>query len=214
MAPNTIRKLQAFGLAAALVLDSALPVRRHSLTRALLATALAAITKAPLGFRPPALWAGVRIGSVAASVVTVAVAAGAAIPRVRAAIADRPPPASPARWLALQIPVGTVWAEEAAYRAALATLATEGFGPRTGRLVQAIAFGLSHIPDARAAGEPVLGTVLVTGAAGWVFGWLAERSGSLAAPMLTHLAINEAGALAALRVQSSVQSRRVAFHDH
>jgi CAAX protease family protein len=214
MAPNTIRKLQALGLAAALVLDSSLPVRRHPLTQALLATALAAITKAPLGFRPPALWAGVRIGSAAASVVTIAVAAGASIPRVRAAMADRPSPASPARWLALQIPLGTVWAEEVAYRAALATLAAEGFGQRTGRLVQAIAFGLSHIPDARAAGEPVLGTVLVTGAAGWVFGWLAERSGSLAAPMLTHLAINEAGALAAIRVQSGVQSRRVAFHDH
>ena len=42
----------------------------------------------------------------------------------------------------------------------------------------------------------------LTAAAGWVFGILAERSGSLAAPLLTHLAINEAGALAALRVQS------------
>src|SRR6202035_2772150 len=116
--------------------------------------------------------------------------------------AHPPPPASPAMWLALQIPVGTVWPEEAAYRAALTTLAAAVFGRRTGRLVQAIAFGLSHIPDARAAGEPVAGTVAVTAAAGWVFGALAERSGSLAAPLLTHLAINEAGALAALRVQS------------
>jgi membrane protease YdiL (CAAX protease family) len=209
MEPNTIRKLRALGLAAALVLWSALPGRRHPLTQALLAAALVAITKAPLGFRPPALWAGLRIGSAAASVVTVAVAAGAAIPRARAAMADRTPPASPAMWLALQIPVGTIWAEEAAYRAALTTLAVDGFGPRTGRLVQAIAFGLSHIPDARAAGEPVAGTVVVTGAAGWVFGALAERSGSLAAPMLTHLATNEAAALAALRVQS----RKGGIHD-
>ncbi|WP_156747100.1 CPBP family intramembrane glutamic endopeptidase, partial [Mycobacterium sp. E2462] len=92
----------------------------------------------------------------------------------------------------------TVWAEEAAYRAALAHTASAGFGARGGRLVQATAFGLSHIPDARAAGEPVLGTLLVTGAAGWLFGWLADRSGSLAAPLLAHLAINEAGAVAAL----------------
>ena len=35
--------------------------------------------------------------------------------------------------------------------------------------------------------------MLVTGIAGWLFGWLADRSGSLAAPMLAHLAINEAG---------------------
>ena len=46
----------------------------------------------------------------------------------------------------------------------------------------------------------MLPTVLVTGVAGWFFGWLAERSGSLAAPMLAHLAINEAGAVAALVV--------------
>lgn len=202
MAPSMIRKLRALGLAAALVLYSALPGRRHPLGQAVLAAALVAITKAPLGFRPPALWAGVRVGSAAAFVVTAAVAAGAALPRVRAAMADRTPPASPAMWLAVQIPFGTVWSEEAAYRAALTTVAVDAFGPRTGRLVQAVAFGLSHIPDARAAGQPVVPTVVVTGGAGWVFGALAERSGSLAAPMLTHLAINEAGALAALRVQS------------
>jgi hypothetical protein len=44
----------------------------------------------------------------------------------------------------------------------------------------------------------VIGTVLATGAAGWAFARLRERYGSLAAPMLVHLAINEAGAIAAL----------------
>ncbi|EUA23380.1 CAAX protease self-immunity family protein [Mycobacterium xenopi 4042] len=44
-------------------------------------------------------------------------------------------------------------------------------------------------------------TILVTGVAGWLFGWLADRSGSLAAPMLTHLAINETAAVAALTIQ-------------
>jgi membrane protease YdiL (CAAX protease family) len=43
--------------------------------------------------------------------------------------------------------------------------------------------------------------MLVTGAAGWAFAWLYERSGSLLAPMLTHLAINESGAIAAIAVQ-------------
>src|SRR6202045_181537 len=80
MAPTTIRKLQALGLTAALVLWSALPSRRHPLTQALLASALVAITKAPLGFRPPALWSGLRVGSAAACVVTVAGAARAAPP--------------------------------------------------------------------------------------------------------------------------------------
>jgi uncharacterized protein len=68
-------------------------------------------------------------------------------------------------------------------------------------VLQANAFGLSHIADARATGAPVLPTVLVTGLAGWLFGWLAERSGSLAAPLLAHLAINEAGAIAALSMR-------------
>ena len=43
--------------------------------------------------------------------------------------------------------------------------------------------------------------MLVTGIAGWLFALLHERSGSLAAPMLAHLAINEAGAIAAVGVQ-------------
>jgi membrane protease YdiL (CAAX protease family) len=94
-----------------------------------------------------------------------------------------------------------VWAEEAAYRAVLATAARRAFGDGGGRLVQAAAFGLSHIADAHARGEPVAPTVLATGMAGWVFGWLAEYSGSLAAPMLAHLAINETAAAAALILQ-------------
>jgi len=68
-------------------------------------------------------------------------------------------------------------------------------------LLQALTFGLSHIPDARGTGEPILGTVAATGLAGWAFSLLAERSGSLLAPMLAHLAINEAAAIAALAVQ-------------
>jgi membrane protease YdiL (CAAX protease family) len=107
----------------------------------------------------------------------------------------------PAVWLLVRIPIGTVWSEEAAFRAALGSVTDGAFGPRWGRVVQSAAFGLSHVADARRAGEPVLGTVLVTGAAGWAFGWLYARSGSLAAPMLAHLAINEAGAVAALAVQ-------------
>ena len=87
------------------------------------------------------------------------------------------------------------------YRGALRTVAARAFGRRGGRLLQASAFGLSHIVDARAAGEPIVGTVLVTGAAGWAFGWLADRSGSIVAPALAHLAINEAGAIAAVALQ-------------
>jgi membrane protease YdiL (CAAX protease family) len=70
-----------------------------------------------------------------------------------------------------------------------------------GRLLQAPTFGLWHIVDARVTGQPVVGTVLLTGVVGWFFGWLNARSGGLAAPMLVHLAANEAAGLAALAVQ-------------
>src|SRR6185312_10186192 len=71
---NTSRKLYALSLAGGLLAWSAGPGRRHPIVQPLLATALVAITKAPLGFRPPALWVGLRVGSIAASVVAVAVA--------------------------------------------------------------------------------------------------------------------------------------------
>ncbi|VBA42862.1 hypothetical protein LAUMK191_04765 [Mycobacterium attenuatum] len=162
---------------------------------------LVCLTRVPVGLRPPRLWAGLRLGSAAAAVTTTVIAASAPVPAVRLSMSERELPSSAPRWLVLHIPLGTVWAEEAAFRAALATAGTQAFGPLGGRLLQAGAFGLSHIADARATGAPAVPTMLITGLAGWVFGWLAERSGSLAAPILAHLAINEAGAIAALTVQ-------------
>ena len=158
-------------------------------------------TRAPVGLRPPPLWAGLRTGAAAGVVAAAGIAATTLLPPVRASMAGRAAPTSVPAWLLLGIPVGTVWSEEAAFRAALAVVATRDLGPVRGKWLQAAAFGLSHVADARSTGEPVLTTVLVTGIAGRLFGWLAERSGSLAAPMLAHLAINEAGALAALAVR-------------
>ena len=169
--------------------------------KALFCTALALATGAPLGLRSPQLWSALRLGGAAAGAVAVGVAGSTALPRVRVAMAGRDLPPGAGRWLVYEIPVGTVWSEEMAFRGALGTVTANAFGAAGGRLVQATVFGLSHIPDARAAREPILGTVLATGLAGWMFAWLAERSGSLVAPMLAHLAINEAGALAALAVQ-------------
>jgi uncharacterized protein len=162
---------------------------------------LVLVTRAPLGLAAPRLWAGVRLGSAGGAVAATAIAASTAIPIVRLSMAARELPASARGWLGLRIPIGTVWAEEAAFRAVLATVGADAFGPAGGKVLQAIAFGLSHIADARETGEPPVATVLTTGIAGWVFAWLADHSGSLAAPMLVHLAINEAGAVAALAVQ-------------
>ncbi len=162
---------------------------------------LVLVTRAPLGLSPPRLWAGLRLGSAAGVVAVSAIAATTLVPPVRLAMADREPPAPVPDWLLLRIPVGTVWAEESAFRAALATAGSGAFGKAGGRLLQAATFGLFHIADARATSEPVVATVLVTGIGGWLFGWLADHSGSLAAPILAHLAINEAGAIAALTVR-------------
>lgn len=197
----------ALALAGALVGWSAtagleVPGRRHPLAQACLGACLVGLTRAPLGLRPPAVWSGIRVGVAAGAAAAAGVAATTAVPRVRSAMAVRELPRPTATWLGLRIPLGTVWSEEAAYRAALGTVAAEAFGPVRGPLLQATAFGLSHVYDARAAGEPVAGTVLATGVAGWLFGRLFKWSGSLAAPMLAHLAINESAAVAALAVQA------------
>lgn len=166
-----------------------------------LAWLLVLVTGVRVGLHPPRLWAGLRLGLIAGAAAASGVVAATTVPAVRFSMAGRELPPSTSTWLAVQIPLGTVWAEEAAFRAALATVAARAYGAAGGRLLQAVAFGLSHVVDARATGEPVLPTVVATGGAGWLFGWLAERSGSLIAPMLAHLAINEAAGVAALAVQ-------------
>ncbi len=200
------KQIRALGLVAALVgwsftagLDR--PWRRHPVAQAAYGTALAVATRSSLGLRPPVLRSGLRLGSAVAGAVSAGVAVTTAVPRVRAAMGDRDLPQRPGRWLGVEIPLGTVWSEETAFRGALATVAADAFGPTGGRLLQSVTFGLTHVPDALETGEPIIGTVLATGAAGWVFALLRERSGSLLAPMLAHLAINEAGAVAVLAVQ-------------
>jgi len=196
------KRIRVLGLAAILVawslLSPRLPSRWHPVTHAGFGTALAALTHTAVGLRR---WSGVRLGLLSAGSVVLGAAIATALPRVREEMVDRNLPDGTLHWLLLGIPFGTVWSEEAAYRGALGTVAADAFGPAGGRLVQAATFGLSHIADARRTGEPVVPTVLVTGLAGWVFGWLFERSGSLLAPALAHLAINEAGAVSALALQ-------------
>jgi uncharacterized protein len=205
MQHSGFRRVSAFGLAAGLVgwsfLGPHIPAQRRTPLQAGLAGLLVVVTRVPLGICPPRLWAGLRLGLAAGSVAATGVVAATSVPAVRLSMVSRELPRSTSAWLAMQIPLGTVWAEEAAFRAVLTAAGARAFGVWGSRLLLAAAFGLSHIADARATGEPVAPTVLATGAAGWVFGWLAECSGSLVAPMLAHLAINEAAAAAALTVQ-------------
>jgi uncharacterized protein len=181
-------------------------VRFHPIPNATLGTALYLLARPPLGLRAPALWSGLRHGAAAGAVIAAGTVASTAIPSVRRGMAARELPEHRLRWMLLDIPLGTVWPEEVAYRATLGTAAEEAFGSRDGRVLQSVAFGLWHIMDARITRNPVLGTVLLTGVAGWAFGWLYARSGSLLAPMLAHLAANETAAMAALIVQRRVGS--------
>lgn len=176
------------------------PQRWRPLIGAGASSVLAAVARIPLGLRQHPLAAGLRLGGVAASVVAAAVGVSPALEPVRTSMRERDIGLHPAVWLGLHIPVGTVWSEELAFRGVLQPMATEAFGRGLGGVVQAVAFGLAHIRPARAAGDSILGTVLVTGMFGWLLGWLRERSGSVVAPMLTHLALNEAGAVATLYV--------------
>jgi hypothetical protein len=212
MQHSDFRRISAVGLAAALVgwscMGPRIPAPWRMPLQAGFAGLLVVVTRVPLGVCPPRLWAGLRLGLAVGLVAAAGVLATTSVPAVRLSMAGRELPPSASAWLALQIPLGTVWTEEAAFRAALAATGTRAFGASGGRLLQAAAFGLSHIADARANGEPVVPTVLATGIAGWVFSWLAERSGSLAAPILAHLAINEAAAAAALAVQRQPRASR------
>lgn len=204
-----IARARAGVLAVALVTWPALlerfPQRWRPLVGASVSTALAAVAGTPLGLRQPQLGAGVRLGGVVASAVAVAVGASPVLKPVRISMRERDIGLRPAAWLGLHIPVGTVWSEELAFRGVLQPLAAEAYGQRLGGVVQAVAFGLAHIRPARAAGDSVPATVLVTGLFGWLLGRLRERSGSVAAPILAHLALNEAGALAALAVQRTTR---------
>ncbi|BBY25974.1 Rv0804 family intramembrane glutamic endopeptidase [Mycolicibacterium sediminis] len=201
-----MRRLRALALAAALLAWSAfvaprVPPRPQAVVQAVLAGVLVRGTRARLGLAPPRLWSGLRYGVPLAAVVSAAVAGSTRIPAVRRGMAARELPAPTLEWLLWRIPMGTVWSEEAAFRGALGTLTDAAFGRRWGLVLQAATFGGKHVADARSAGESVVGTVAVTGVAGLAFGWLYGRSGSLAASMLAHLAVNEAGAVAALWVQ-------------
>lgn len=205
MRHNISPRLWAVAMAAALVgwsfVVPRIPMPWRVLAQAGFSALLIRVTRAPVGLWPPRLWSGLRLGPVAGAAAVTAVAAATTIPSVRQSMAARELPSSVPEWLAVRIPLGTVWAEEAAFRAALTAAAAAAFGRRGGQLLQAATFGLWHIADARATGEPVAPTVLATAISGWFFGWLVDRSGSLAAPMLAHLSINETAAVAALTIQ-------------
>ena len=180
----------------------------------LLAAATASgLTADDLGLRRDRLRAGLRLGSAAAAPVVAGFGLAALTPATRPLLNDQRVAGLDRRQLAyqvlLRIPVGTVAWEEVAFRGVLRAALRRVLDEPGATAVGSAVFGLWHIrPTAEAltvnglaAGRgarifAVAGVVAGTAGAGAALSLLRERSGSLAAPVLLHLAANCAGALA------------------
>jgi uncharacterized protein len=179
-----------------------------------LAVAMASgLRPAELGFGRGA-WSPGRAGAGLAAAMAAGWALVAAIPAARPVLNDKRLTSLDGRAIAYQaavrIPLGTVLWEEFAFRGVLQA-ALRRIMPRTAAMVVTSGvFGVWHVrPTIQAlrvnglAGDRgqavprVTAAVGVTAAGGAVLSWLRERSGSLAAPVLVHLATNCGGPVAA-----------------
>lgn len=160
--------------------------------------------RSDLGLTRSDVPAGVRWGAAAGAVPLLGFVVMLAVPTLRVRLGDEARGGGREdflEWVALHIPLGTVLGEELLFRSVLSVELDRAWGPLPGRAVHAATFGLWHIQPARAAGDSVPGTVMVTGLSALIFEWLRRRSGSIVAPALLHLAIN-AGAATAVRLAS------------
>jgi membrane protease YdiL (CAAX protease family) len=163
-----------------------------------------------LGLARRDLAAGVKVGLVAAAVVAVVLAIALLAPAVESFLDDAvvATDSTAMRWFRplVRIPLGTVVFEELLFRSVLFGLLMRLRGPAAAVIGTAVLFGLWHIApawetaqgDGASVSAAVVGTVVVTTAAGVVFGLLRLRSNSVVAPMLAHWATNSLAYVAAL----------------
>ncbi|ONM50486.1 CPBP family intramembrane glutamic endopeptidase [Nocardia donostiensis] len=172
---------------------------------------------AELGLSPRHWKRGSLYALAAVGVVLAVVAVGAALPVTRPFfLADRYATISGALIASMiVIPLQTVIPEELAFRGVLHGTLGRVYGARGVFAVGSLLFGLWHIASslglttsnrglteifgAGVTGQVcgILIAVAATAAAGIVFTWLRQRSGSLLAPIALHWSVNGAGALAA-----------------
>jgi CAAX protease family protein len=186
---------------------------------ALAAAARSGLTPADLGLGRGG-WLPGRTGYRLAA----AVAAGwlliAAVPAARPLLGDKRITSLDGRAAAYQalirIPVGTALWEEIAFRGVLQAALRRVMPKATAIAVTSCVFGVWHIRPtlqalranglARTRGRTVAGVtaaVATTTAGGVLFSWLRERSGSLTAPILLHVATNSGGLITALAVAAA-----------
>jgi membrane protease YdiL (CAAX protease family) len=181
-----------------------------TVTAVLAAVAWRAALRAPeLGLGRRDVATGVRLGVLALGLISIVLVVGAAMPATRDLFDDARAEVSAGTMLYevfVSILVGTVLAEEFAFRGVLLALATKTWNERSALLVTSALFGLWHISPTLGAtqntqlddstrsmfGEAgvVVGVVVLTFIGGMLFCWLRLRSRSLVAPVLAHFATN------------------------
>ena len=184
--------------------------------------AASGLTADDLGLGRERLGAGLRLGSLTAAPVVAGFGLAAVIPGGRPLLDDQRIAGLDRRQLAyqvlLRIPFGTVAWEEIAFRGVLQAALRRVLAEPVATTVGSAVFGLWHIrPTAEAlavnrlaAGGgarvfAVAGVAAGTAGAGALLCLLRERSGSLAAPVLLHLAANCAGPLASVLADSPLR---------
>ena len=190
--------------------SAAIPGDAHFVANVLIAVAVLAIglaiglTRNELGLAPDRLGAGVRLGVLAAALITAAVVTVGLIPGTAGLFEDDRVDVSfaeMAKRVLVVIPLGTVLVEEVIFRGVLHGLLRRRFDIRPAALWGAAAFGLWHLfpvwrsYDDVAFGDlgrwgTIVGTFVATFVAGLGFIWLRHRSGHLIAPVFAHVATN------------------------
>jgi uncharacterized protein len=183
---------------------------------ALSAAAASGLTAADMGFGR-GQWRPGRLGTRLAAGVAAGWLLVALVPAARPVLGDKRITSLEGRAVAYQamarIPIGTVLWEETAFRGVLQA-ALRRVMPETATIVVTSAvFGVWHIrptlqalrvnglaSDRGHAAARVAAGVAATTAGGVLLSWVRARSGSLAAPLLLHLATNSGGMAAAWAV--------------
>ncbi|BAH53168.1 CPBP family intramembrane glutamic endopeptidase [Rhodococcus opacus] len=155
-----------------------------------------------LGLSASAVRSGLRYGAAASVVPLAGYAIALGVPAARRQVPTGDRVGDVAGWVGFRIPVGTVAHEELLFRSVLSAMLRRGWTPTAADVLHAATFGLWHVRAARIARDPIVASVLLTGASAWLFEWLRRRSGSVVAPALLHLSVNVGGVLAAEAARS------------
>jgi uncharacterized protein len=169
------------------------------------------VSWADMGLRPDRVGRGLRVGLAAAAPVAAAMAVATVVPATRRYLMDERARTGGAGHVLyhslVRIPLGTALAEETIFRGALLGLFLQRHSRARAVAMSSLLFGACHVlptldtlrlnpvgatvgDDLLRVGGAVLGSVLVTAAAGAGFAWLRFRADSTVAPAVAHASVN------------------------